>query len=167
MSSDNIRALLVNELREIYAAEQRILQALPAFAEAAVAASLRTSFQSNLIKTNDQIVRLDRMFEVLGEAAEGRVSMAVEGIVSEAQKVLQQALEPPILDLALIAAAQKIAHYEIAAYGTLSAYSRLCGIGEIHDELESSLEEEKETDRDLTRIALADISIAAPDCEAG
>lgn len=167
MADDNIRALLLAELREIHAAEQRVIQALPAFAETATSEPLRRAIERHLIETNDRIVRLDRIFEHLGEPAEGQVSMAVEGIVGEAQKALQGGLEPNVLDLALIAAMQKIAHYEIAGYGTMSAWSRLCDLHDVHGILEQSLEEQKAINALYTRIALSDIEFEQTDCAAG
>jgi ferritin-like metal-binding protein YciE len=166
MSIENIRALLMSELREIYAAEQRLLQALPAFVGAVDGTRLRDLVEGHLVSTDEQIARLDQIFQHLAEAPEGRVSVAVEAMIDEAQRGLQQGYAPRVMDLVLIAAMQKMVHYQIAAYGTLGAYASLCGLDAVHDLLDQSLAEERALDTELTRTALHDIQVEAPDCAA-
>lgn len=153
-----MRDLLLEELRDIYHAEKQALRAYPKLIRATSNDQLKQAFQKHSEQTEGQIERLQQAFEKLGVAARGKLCHAMEGLVEEAKEVMDQGLSPELLDAALIAAAQKMEHYEIASYGTVRAYAQALGEDEVAQLLEQTLQEEKETDELLNRIAVDDVN---------
>ena len=148
-----MRDLLLSGLRDIYAAEQQVLTALPELIRLAKAAPLKARLQAHVATTGSHVARLSDIFEGLDEPPEGKVCLAMEGLVNDGQMLGQQGLAPELLDAALIAAAHKIAHYEIAAYGSLCGYAEASGLDVAAASLRESLAEEKAFDDELAELA--------------
>lgn len=153
MSEKNLEALFLHNLKDIYFAEEQILKALPAMAQAAEADELKAAFETHRTETEDQIRRLERIFELLDQRPQGTPCEGILGIIKEGQKVMQDFAGGEAFEAGLIAAAQSIEHYEIARYGTLKAWADQLGLAEAADLLEQSLEEETDTDEILTELA--------------
>jgi ferritin-like metal-binding protein YciE len=153
-----MKELLIEELRDIYNAEKQLTKALPKMARAAKNEALKTAFQDHLQETQGQIERLEQVFEKLDTRARGKLCHAMEGLVEEAKDIMEEGLAPELLDAALIAAAQKVEHYEIASYGTVHAYAEALGQREVADLLKQTLEEEKATDEKLNKLAIGDVN---------
>lgn len=145
--------LFQHTLKDIYYAENQIVKALPKMIEKAHDPSLRTAFETHLGETKNQIVRLERIFQMMGEAAKGVTCAAIDGILDEAKEVMSDISDPTVLDAGMLSDAQAVEHYEITRYGTLIAFARRLGRPEVAKLLEETLAEEKETDRKLTALA--------------
>lgn len=157
-----LRELFLEELRDIYWAEKHLTKALPKMAKAATSQELSTAFQQHLTQTEGQIARVEEVFEILGQAARAKKCEAMEGLVKEAQGLLEELPKGTMVrDAGLIIAAQKVEHYEIAAYGSLVQLAKTMGENEIAEILNQTLEEEKQTDQLLTELAVSGINIAA------
>jgi len=152
MAAGNLQELFVEELRDVYDAEKQITKALPKMAKAVESDELRTAFEEHLEITRMQINRLEEVFKSLGLAARGKTCDGMKGLLEEGQSHMEE-LEGSTLDAALIGAAQRVEHYEIAAYGTLATWADLLGHQDAKDLLGQTLEEEKEADEKLTDIA--------------
>jgi ferritin-like metal-binding protein YciE len=150
---DSLEPLMIDELRDILDAEKQITRALPKMAKAAASEQLRAAFEEHLEQTNGQIERLNRVFEELGERARGKKCEAMQSIIEEGQQMLAEAGEGPTRDALLIAAAQKVEHYEIASYGTARTFAAQLGHGRAASLLEETLQEERSTDERLTGLA--------------
>jgi len=150
-----LKELLVDELQDIYHAERQLVKALPKMAKAANAPELREAFQNHLVETQGQVERLNQAFELLGEKAKGKVCKGMLGLVEEGQETITdgKAKENSIADLALIGAAQRVEHYEIAAYGNARTIAEQLGQDEVVQLLEETLKEEKTADDLLTKIS--------------
>jgi len=148
-----LHALFLNELADIYNAEQQLIKALPKMVEAAQSDELREAFEAHLEETESQMVRLDELATNLGETLKSKRCKAMEGLLQEAKDLMDEQEDKPSLDAALIAAAQKVEHYEIATYGTLAAWARQMELEEAVELLEESLEEEKSANDALTSLA--------------
>jgi len=153
--------LFIHELKDIYSAEKQLVKALPKMAKAASSEKLRDGIKEHLEQTEEQVERLEQIFESLDATARGVKCAAMEGLIKEGSEIMDEDAEPAVKDAALIAAAQKVEHYEIAAYGTLVTFANLMGHDEAQRLLETTLEEEKETDRKLTELAESEINAAA------
>jgi ferritin-like metal-binding protein YciE len=149
----NLRDLWIDELKDIYHAENQILKALPKMAKAAVDEKLRSAFKEHLEQTRGHVKRLDKLFKLIKMPAKGRQCKGMEGIIAEGKEMLEMNLPKPVGDAALIAAAQRVEHYEIAAYGTARTYAEVLGETDAAELLEATLKEEKKTDEALTGIA--------------
>ncbi|WP_042701715.1 ferritin-like domain-containing protein [Azospirillum sp. B506] len=158
MATKTMQDLLIEDLRDIYHAEKQIAKALPKMAKAASSDQLRQAFETHLEQTHGQIERLQQVFEELDTRPRGKHCDAMEGLISEAQEMLEMGLAPEVQDAALIAAAQKVEHYEIASYGTLHAYATACGLDRVAQLLEETLQEEKDTDTLLNKLAIGDVN---------
>ena len=158
MPEKNLEALFLHNLKDIYFAEQQIAKAMPAMIKAAEADELRSAFETHMRETQDQIRRLEQIFEMLGEKPQGVQCDGILGIIKEGQDVMQEFSGGEAFEAALIAAAQSIEHYEISRYGTLKAWAQQLGLEEAEDLLEQSLDEETDTDEILTEIAEAAIN---------
>ena len=145
--------LLIHELQDIYHAEGQILKALPKLAKAATSLQLKQAFEHHRIQTEGQVERLEQVFALLGRPVKGRKCDGMAGLIEEGKKVMAQNAEPAVLDAALIAAAQKVEHYEIAAYGCVCTYAEMLGYDQVHDLLGRNLDEEEATDQRLTGLA--------------
>ena len=153
MPVDNLEQLFINELKDLYSAEKQITKALPKMAKAAQSEDLRSAFQEHLEQTKGHIERLDQIFEQIGKTSRGKTCHGMQGIIEEGQEAMQETEKGEVRDAALISAAQRVEHYEIAAYGTVRTYANLLGRKDAVKLLEQTLEEEKETDEKLTGIA--------------
>jgi ferritin-like metal-binding protein YciE len=152
MAAENLQELFVEELRDVYDAEKQITKALPKMAKAVESDELRAAFEEHLEITRMQINRLEEVFKSLGLAARGKTCDGMKGLLEEGQSHMEE-LEGSTLEAALIGAAQRVEHYEIAAYGTLATWAELLGYQDAKDLLGQTLEEEKEADEKLTGIA--------------
>ena len=153
MSVENLEQLFINELKDIYSAEKQITKALPKMAKSAKSEELRSAFEEHLEQTKGHIERLDQIFEKLGKTSRGKTCHGMQGLIEEGQEVRQEAEKGDVRDAALISAAQRVEHYEIAAYGTVRTYANLLGRKDAAKLLEQTLEEEKQTDEKLNEIA--------------
>jgi ferritin-like metal-binding protein YciE len=153
MPLTSLKELYVDELKDLYDAENQILQALPKMAEAATAPRLKKAFEAHLKQTEDQVKCLEQIFEALGEKPAGKKCKAMAGLLKEGDDLLKEESEPEVLDAALIAAAQRVEHYEIAGYGTVCAWAKRLKETDAAALLQATLEEEGETDKKLTALA--------------
>ncbi len=153
MQKDSLRQLYVNELKDLYNAETQLVKALPKMAKASSNAELRQGFEEHLRQTSEQVSRLEQIFDMLGEKATGKKCLGMEGLVKEGAEVMSEDYEDALMDAAIIGAAQRVEHYEIAGYGTVRAFAELLGENEHVSLLEQTLEEEKQTDAKLTQLA--------------
>jgi ferritin-like metal-binding protein YciE len=153
MSVENLEDLFIHELKDILDAERQITKALPKMAKAAESEELRAAFEEHLAVTEEQIGRLETIFESLDKAARGKHCPGMEGLIKEGSEMIKEEDTGPPLDAAMIASAQKVEHYEIAAYGTLVEWAKLLGMDDAVELLQTTLAEEKETDEKLTGIA--------------
>jgi ferritin-like metal-binding protein YciE len=157
----SLEDLFMEELKDIYHAEKQLTKALPKLAKAATSPELKSAFQEHLQQTMGHVERLESIFELMGAKAKGKTCKAMEGLIEEGKEVMEENAEPPVMDAALIAAAQKVEHYEIGTYGTLATFARMLGQSEVASLLKETLNEEKTTDAKLTRIAERNINIKA------
>jgi ferritin-like metal-binding protein YciE len=153
MPATTLQDLLVELLRDTFDAEKQLVKALPKMAKAANAPELTAAFEEHLAVTEGQVTRLEKVFKELGVAARGKHCVAMEGLIEEGKEVIEEDHEPSIMDAALIAAAQKVEHYEISAYGTARSWANQLGLTKAAKLLEESLNEEAETDEALTRLS--------------
>ena len=151
----------LDELRDAYDAERQILKALPKMAKAAGSKTLRTAFEDHLAETRTQVERLEQVFARLEERVRGKHCDGVAGILKEGKSVMQEDFDDETMDACLIAAAQRVEHYEMAAYGTLAAWAKAMGHTEAASLLEETLNEEKAADERLTSIAEGGVNRAA------
>lgn len=161
-----LEELFLDSVKDIYYAEKALVKALPRLKKAASSEELAAAFVDHLEVTKNQITRLDQVFEILGEKARGKKCEAIEGLVKEAESIIEDTDEgTSTRDVGLILAAQKVEHYEIASYGGLKQLAVTLGYTEIADLLEETLNEEKETDVLLTQIAENNINYQAAEEE--
>ena len=153
MSVGTIEELFVDELKDIYSAEKQITKSLPKLAKAATAPELRDAFESHLKETFGQIERLDKVFEILGKSSRGKTCNGMKGVLEEGAEVLDETEEGSVRDAALISAAQRVEHYEMAGYGCVRAFATLLGQKEIAQLLDETLAEEKAADSKLNQLA--------------
>lgn len=154
MDQETLQECLVAHIRDIYDAEKQLTKALPKMAKAASSEELETAFRDHLAETQGQVERLDKVFEALGVAAKGKPCKGMKGLIEEGGEAIEEE-EGPIRDLALIAAAQKVEHYEISAYGTARTLAEQIGNDEAVQLLQETEEEEKAADSKLTEIAMS------------
>lgn len=153
MSVESLEKLLVHELKDLYSAENQILKALPKMAKAASNPELRKAFEKHHKQTEEQVRRIEQIFESLEGRPAGKKCVGMEGLIEEGKEILQEDMPEDLRDAALIGAAQKVEHYEIAAYGTARAFAERLGMREAVRLLQKTLDEEGETDELLTAIA--------------
>lgn len=149
-----LKDLWIDELRDLYDAENRLVKALPKMAKASTSEELRTGFENHLEQTKGHVDRLEEIFDSLDEKPTGKQCPAMAGLVKEASETMDEDFEGPVMDAALIASAQRVEHYEIAAYGCVSTWATLLGENEAAALLDKTLEEEKETDEKLSELAV-------------
>jgi ferritin-like metal-binding protein YciE len=150
---NNLSDLLVHELQDLYSAETQLVKALPKMARAATNDELQSGFNEHLQQTKQHVERLERVMEILGASPQGKPCKAMQGLIAEGEDMLKEDAEPAVRDAALIAAAQKVEHYEIAGYGTARTFAELLAQDEVSEILQQTLDEEGETDKRLTEIA--------------
>lgn len=161
MSEQALKELLVKELQDTYSSETQIIEALPAMVEAASSPQLKQAFETHLRETDGQVKRLEQIFQILQAEPGGNTCEATQGLIEETEEIIDQGLPAEVLDVALIMAAQKVEHYEIASYGSLRTLAETCGMTDIARLLEQTLEEEKATDQKLNQLAEGDINMRA------
>jgi len=164
MRIESLRELYINELKDLYNAETQIVKALPKMAKASSDSELREAFEEHLRETSEQVTRLEQIFEMLEEKPTGKKCQGMEGLVKEASATMREDYEDSLMDAALIAAAQRVEHYEIAAYGAVREFARLLDEQQQVSLLEETLEEEKQADQKLTQLA-SDINSKAREGE--
>ena len=153
MKIDSLKELYVEELKDLYSAENQLLKALPKMAKAATSPALKKGFEKHLEETKGQVERLEQIFKALDESPKGKKCKAMEGLVEEGKEVMEEDAEPEVMDAALIAAAQRVEHYEIAGYGCVRTYAQLLGETQAAKLLQQTLDEEGKTDQALTKLA--------------
>jgi ferritin-like metal-binding protein YciE len=153
--SKQLDELFHDALKDIYFAEKKILTTLPKMAKATQSEELAAAFEKHEAETEDQIVRLERVFEIIDEEPRGKKCPGILGILEEGQEVMKEFKGSPALDAGLLAAAQSVEHYEISRYGTLATWAQELGLGEAVRLLNQTLAEEKKTDQALTELAEA------------
>jgi ferritin-like metal-binding protein YciE len=153
MPNEGLNELYIDELKDLYSAENQLLKALPKMAKAASSEELRQGFEEHLEQTRGHVQRLEQIFQSLDESPKGKKCSGMEGLVKEGSEVMGEDFEGSVMDAALIGAAQRVEHYEIAAYGTVSEFAKLLGQEEHVSLLEETLQEEKDTDEKLTSLA--------------
>lgn len=166
MKINSLHDLYIDELRDLYDAENQLIKALPKMAEASTSEELREGFEEHLEQTRGHAQRLEQIFERLGEKAKGKKCKGMEGIVKEGSEVLDEDMNDDTKDAAIIGAAQRVEHYEIAGYGTARTHADLLGLDEDARLLEQTLEEEKETDQKLSGLA-ENINVQAQEGDEG
>jgi ferritin-like metal-binding protein YciE len=159
MNLETLKDLYRDVLQDLYDAENQILKALPKMATAASSARLRNGFEGHLQQTQSHVERLNLVFEHLGKPAKRKKCRGVEGLLEEGKDLLESSSDPEILDAGLIAAAQKVEHYEIAAYSCARTYAEMLGQEAAAEWLQQTLDEEKETDEKLTQLAMSEINL--------
>jgi ferritin-like metal-binding protein YciE len=161
MEIDSLQKLYLEELKDLYSAEKQILQALPRMAKKVSNPDLRRAFEEHVEVTKKQVERLDKIFERLERSPRGKKCKGMEGLLEEGKEMMQEDMDPEVLDAALLSAAQKVEHYEIAGYGTVRSYAQLLGEEEDARLLQETLDEEGETDKKLTQLAESTINVEA------
>ena len=153
MRKDSLRQLYIDELKDLYSAETQMVKALPKMAKASSNAELRQGFEEHLRQTSEHVSRLEQIFDMLGEKPTGKKCLGMDGLIKEGAETMQEDYEDAVMDAALIGAAQRVEHYEIAGYGTVRAFAELLGQSEHVSLIEQTLQEEKQTDDKLTQLA--------------
>ncbi len=153
VENDGLKELYTDELKDLYHAENQLVKALPKMAKAATSEALRQGFEEHLEQTKEHVQRLERIFNALDESPKGKKCVGMEGLLKEGSEVMEEDFEDAVLDAALIGAAQRVEHYEIAAYGTVCAFANILGETQHASLLQETLEEEKKTDEKLTELA--------------
>ncbi|MBU2168188.1 MAG: ferritin-like domain-containing protein [Alphaproteobacteria bacterium] len=161
MAEKTLNTLFHDTLRDIYYAERKILKSLPKMKRAAQSAELKAAFEKHETQTEGQIERLERVFEIIDKTPRGKTCDAINGILAEGDEIAEEYKDNPALDAGLLAAAQAVEHYEITRYGTLKRWAQVLGLDEAVKLLDETLQEESQTDEDLTTIADARINDAA------
>lgn len=153
MKDAKFEDLFHDQLQDLYDAEKQIVQALPKLAEAASSEELSAAFQEHLEQTKEQVKRLERIFKNMGESPGGKTCEGMQGLIKEGNRLISEINKSPVLDAALIGAAQKVEHYEISGYGTARSMAEMLGQQDAAELLDETLDEEKEADDNLTEIA--------------
>lgn len=154
---ESLQDVLVDELKDLYSAESQLVAALPKMAEKASHVKLKRAFQSHLMETKNQVKRLDKIAKIIDTKLTGKTCKAMKGLIEEGKEAMKQDGKPSLVDALLIGAAQRVEHYEIAAYGTARAISRHLGMQEVSRLLDETIKEEGAADKALTAISERDI----------
>jgi ferritin-like metal-binding protein YciE len=166
MQLSSLHDLFVAELKDLYSAETQLVKALPKMAKAASSKALRNGFEKHLQQTETHVERLEQVCDELGVSPRGKKCKAMEGLIHEGAEVIKEEADPEVKDAALIAAAQKVEHYEIAGYGCVRTYAEQMGHLKAARLLQKTLDEEGETDKLLTKLATNNINAKAEDAAA-
>jgi ferritin-like metal-binding protein YciE len=161
MSFDSLQDLLIHQLRDIYSAEQMLVKALPTLQEKASSEDLATAISEHLEETQNHVARLDQVFELLGERSGGVKCKAMEGLIAEAEEILDEDGNDAVIDAGIIAAAQRVEHYEISAYGSAKAFAALLKLSGVVKLLNETQEEETAADKKLSLIATTEVNARA------
>ncbi|HZU38946.1 MAG TPA: ferritin-like domain-containing protein [Gemmataceae bacterium] len=165
MKLDSLYALFVEELKDLYSAEHQLIKALPKMAKAASSPALKAAFTKHLKVTREQADRLERVFKQVEASPRGKKCKAMEGLIQEGKEIMEQDGEPSVLDAALIGAAQRVEHYEMAGYGCVRTYARQLGFAQAANLLQKTLDEEADADEELTELAESVINIEAEEAD--
>jgi len=147
--------LFLHMLKDVYHAEKQAMRAMPKMAKSVESEELREAFKTHQVETEQQVQRLEQIFEMLGKKPRGETCEAIQGLVEEAKEVMDEAEDPDVMDAGILAAAQAIEHYEIARYGTMRAWAEELGMKDAAKLLQQTLDEEKKTDKLLSELAIA------------
>ena len=161
MKLDSLETLYIEELRDLYNAENQLLKALPKMAKGAASPELKLAIEDHLEQTKEHVERLDEIFEKLDKKPTGKTCKAMKGLIEEGSEILEDEGEDSVLDAGIIAAAQKVEHYEIASYGTVRAFADMLGEEDAAELLQQTLDEEGETDKRLTELAEEIVNVGA------
>ena len=161
MSLATLHDLMVHELKDLYSAERQLVRALPRMSNNANSDELRTAIDEHLAETEVQVSRIETILESLGETAGRKKCEGMEGLIEEGKSLLEEDADPDVMDAGIIVAAQKVEHYEIAAYGAVCEYARIMGHADALSLLEQTLEEEKRADQRLNKLAEGGINALA------
>ena len=153
MSEQGLKEVYIDELKDLYSAENQLVKALPKMAKAASSDELRQGFEKHLEQTRGHVQRLEKIFQALGESPKGKTCKGMQGLIEEGSEATEEDYNGSVMDAALIGAAQRVEHYEIAGYGTVRSMAETLGESNHVSLLEKTLEEEKETDEKLTDLA--------------
>jgi len=145
--------LYVSELKDLYSAENQIIKTLPKLAKAAVSPELKAAFENHLVETRGQVERLEKIFQMMGGSPKGKSCAGMKGVLEEGAEILQETEQGDVRDAALISAAQRVEHYEMAGYGSVRSYAQLLGQPEAARLLQETLEEEEAADKKLTELS--------------
>ena len=167
MPLDSLHDLYVEELKDLYNAENQLLKALPKMAKKASAVELKAAFTEHLEVTRTQVERLESIFADLEISPKGKKCKAMEGLIEEGKEVIEEEGDPSVIDAALIASAQRVEHYEMAGYGCVRTFAKLLGYEKAASLLQETLDEEGEADHALTALAETIINIKAEEADAG
>ena len=166
MKLDSLNTLYVEELKDLYNAENQLVKALPKMVKKATSAELKDAFKEHLEVTKKQIERLEEIFDKLGKSPKGKTCHAMKGLIEEASEIIDEDGEESVIDAALIAAAQRVEHYEMAGYGTVKTFASILGEDDAADLLDQTLQEEGEADHKLTALAEEVVNVEAANQEA-
>jgi ferritin-like metal-binding protein YciE len=161
MQLENLEDLYIHELKDLYSAEKQLVKALPKMAKAARNRELSSGFSEHLEQTKEHAARIEKILSDHKQSTRGSRCKGMEGIITEGEELLKQHADPEVKDAGLISAAQRVEHYEIAGYGTALTYADMFGDKEGVELLKKTLDEEKETDQKLTRLAKSSVNVAA------
>ena len=161
MQMDDLQDLFVDQLKDLYNAENQLIKALPRMAKKATNADLKAAFEQHLEETRGHAEKLEQIFEKLGSSPKGKKCKAMEGLIEEGKEAMEEDAEDDVMDASLIAAAQRVEHYEIAGYGTVRSYAKLLGDNDSARLLQQILDEEGATDKKLTGLAESTINVEA------
>jgi ferritin-like metal-binding protein YciE len=164
MKESALKELYLDELKDLYSAENQLVKALPKMARAATSEDLKAGFEEHLKQTEEHVRRLERIFKAIGDSPEGKKCKGMGGLIKEGSEMIDEDPGDEELDAGLIAAAQRVEHYEIAGYGCVATYAKILGEDEAVSLLRTTLEEEKTTDKKLTRLA-ENINVEAADAK--
>lgn len=153
MKLDTLQKLYTDELRDLYNAETQLLKALPKMAKGAASGELKDAFEKHLEQTRTHVERLEQVFEELGEKPKGKTCRAMKGLIEEGSEILEKDGDESVLDAGIIVAAQKVEHYEIAGYGSVRTFAHLLGQNQAAELLQTTLDEESETNQILNKLA--------------
>ncbi len=162
MKLDSLQKLYIEELRDLYNAENQLVKALPKMAKGASHQELKQAFEDHLDQTKEHVERLEEIFKRLDEKPTGKTCKGMKGLIEEGAEMLEEDGDEAVLDAALIGAAQRVEHYEIAAYGTVRTFANMLGEEEAVELLQRTLDEEGETDKLLTELAETVVNVEAP-----
>jgi ferritin-like metal-binding protein YciE len=162
MKLDSLQTLYIEELRDLYNAESQLVKALPKMAKGASHQELKQAFEDHLEQTKEHVERLEEIFKRLEQKPTGKTCKAMKGLIEEGSEILGEDGDESVLDAALIGAAQRVEHYEIAAYGTVRTFANMLGEEEAAELLQETLDEEGEADKLLTELAESVVNVEAP-----
>lgn len=162
---ETLEKLFEDTLRDVYYAEKAMIKNLPKMARKTHSEELKAAFEEHIEQTEEQVVRLEQIFEMIGKAARGKRCPAMDGLAEEASEIMQEAKNDMVRDAGMLSAAQAVEHYEISRYGTLAAWADKLGMADAAELLRTTLQEEKDTDAKLSELALSEINVEAEQAE--